>query len=71
MREPLRVVSLDRGGRVRRVGLLLPRRVLWDPGAVWTIELPVSRPLPPMGMVLRVVRRRASVVEKEWVCWHT
>jgi len=55
MREPLRVVFLDRAGRVRRVGLLPPHRVLWDPGAVWVIELPLARPPPEPGMGLRVV----------------
>jgi len=71
MREPLWVVSLDPGGRVRRVGLLLPRRVLWDPGAAWTIELPLSRRPPEPGMGLRVVWRPASAAGEESVCWHT
>jgi len=71
MREPLWAVSLGPGGRVRRVGVLLPCRMLWDPGAVWTIELPLSRRPPEPGMTLRVVQRRASVVGGGLVCWHT
>jgi hypothetical protein len=55
MREPLGVVSLDPGGRVRRVEMLLPRRVFWDRRAGWVMELPISRPPPPPGLVLRLV----------------
>lgn len=54
MRAPLGVVSLDREGRVRRVTLLPPGHLFWDRGADWIMELPVSRPPPPLGMVLRV-----------------
>lgn len=52
MREALRVVSLDCRGRVRRVATLRPRRVFWDRGACWILELPVGRPLPPVGAAL-------------------
>jgi len=55
MREPLGVVSLGPEGRVRRVGALAPGRLFRDRGACWVIELPPGRPLPPEGMVLRVV----------------
>jgi hypothetical protein len=54
MKEPLRVVSLDAAGRVRRVAFLAPGRVFCDAGARWIIELPVSRPAPQVGMMLRL-----------------
>ena len=71
MREPLGVVSLGPEGRVRRVGALAPGRLFRDRGACWVIELPPGRPLPPEGMVLRVVARRPSRLREGWVCWHT
>jgi uncharacterized membrane protein (UPF0127 family) len=54
MREPLRVVSLDAAGRVRRVAVLPPGRLFVDPGARWIVELPMSRSAPAEGMTLQV-----------------
>jgi len=54
MAEPLRVVSLDAAGRVRRVALLPPGRVFVDAGARWIIELPMPRRAPQVGMDLHV-----------------
>ncbi|MFH1330602.1 MAG: hypothetical protein ABIJ48_08145 [Actinomycetota bacterium] len=55
MAEPLRVISLDARGRVRRVALLRPGRVFFDRGACWVVELPACRPAPPVGTALQVV----------------
>ena len=60
MREPLRVVSLDAAGRVRRAAVLLPGGLFWDAGARWIVELPMSRPVPPAGMALQVRRTVAA-----------
>ena len=70
MKETLRVVSLDAAGRVRRVALLHPGRVFVDAGARGIIELPVSRPAPRVGMVLRLLGRPHET-RKRRVCWHT
>jgi hypothetical protein len=53
MEEPLRVVSLDARGRVRRSVLLVPNRLFADGGARWIVELPAARPAPPAGAALR------------------
>jgi len=70
MAEPLRVISLDAFGRVRRVARLLPGRVFFDPGARWVVELPAGRPAPPVGMALQVVTRPSPGAGGR-VCWHT
>jgi len=54
MAEPLRVVSLDAAGRVRRVALLVPGRFFVDWGACWIVELPAEGPAPALGLVLVV-----------------
>jgi hypothetical protein len=56
MKESLRVISLDAAGRVRRVGVLSPGGLFVDAGARWIVELPMSRPVPPVGTVLQVRR---------------
>jgi predicted transcriptional regulator len=66
MAEPLGVVSLDVGGRVRRAEVLRPRRVFLDRGACWVIEVPASRPLPPVGTVLVAVRRGHLPAPEGW-----
>jgi hypothetical protein len=52
MREALLVVSLDAGGRVRRVARLAPRGLFVDRGAKWIIEVPAGLTAPPVGAVL-------------------
>jgi uncharacterized membrane protein (UPF0127 family) len=70
MAEPLRVASLDAGGRVRRVAVLPPRRVFTDAAAAWMAELPEGVAAPPVGAVLALrVWGRSS--KRETVCWHT
>ncbi|MBN2113328.1 MAG: DUF192 domain-containing protein [Acidimicrobiia bacterium] len=54
MAVPLRVVSLDAAGQVRRVGLLPPGRLFVDWGASWIVELPVGHRPPAVGMQLEV-----------------
>jgi hypothetical protein len=54
MREPLRVISLDAAGRVRRVALLRPGGVFVDGGARWILELPLERGAPALGTALQI-----------------
>lgn len=63
MREALRVVSIDHAGRVRRVEVLSPGGLFFDQGARWVIELPLSRPPPPVGVRLWVVPILAACPE--------
>lgn len=71
MHEALGLVSLDGAGRVRRVGVLSPGGLFWDQGACWVIELPLSRPPPPVGVTLRLLAGRPLQTEAGGVCWHT
>jgi hypothetical protein len=60
MREAVGVVSLGGAGRVRRVAVLPPGGFFWDPGADWVMELPLSRPPPPVGVTLCLLARLSS-----------
>lgn len=49
LRQPLRIVALDRDLTVVAVGLLSRRRLAWVPGARWILELPLDHPPPRVG----------------------
>lgn len=55
MKFPLWAVTLSESGRVRRVVMMRPGRLLADLGARWVLELPIGHPPPRPGWRLRVV----------------
>jgi hypothetical protein len=57
------VITIDSAGGVRRVARLTPGRILTDPGAVWTAELPADHPPPMPGWRLRVAPILAACPE--------
>jgi uncharacterized membrane protein (UPF0127 family) len=54
MQETLRVVGIDRHGRVVSCLLLEPHRLARLRGTAWVLELPAGEPYPVPGSALRV-----------------
>ncbi len=49
MRRSCRVIALDPGLGVLSTSILRPGRIVWQQGAAWMLELPVTVPPPPAG----------------------
>ena len=58
MREPLKVVAVDREGTVIANVVVPPRRIVWNRGAHWIIEMSVSEPGPEVGSVVPALPSR-------------